>query len=132
MTMTTKKAQLLICDDAPAMRESLQLILEQDYALAFTTNGEEAVAYAKKNPVDLVILDIKMPRFNGIETLKMLRRMKPGIQVLVMTGYESSDVAAQAVKLGAADYLVKPFERRKVIEQVEGILKKSGKLKESV
>ncbi len=130
--MTTKKAQLLICDDAPAMRESLELILEQDYALAFTTNGEEAVAHAKKNPVDLVILDIKMPRLNGIETLKTLRRMKPGIQVLVMTGYESSDVAAQAVKLGAADYLVKPFERKKVIEQVEGILRKCGKLKESV
>ncbi len=129
--MTTKKAQLLICDDAPAMRESLQLILERDYALAFTTNGEEAVAYAQKNPVDLVILDIKMPRLNGIETLKTLRRMKPGIQVLVMTGYESSDVAAQAVKLGAADYLVKPFERKKAIEQVEGILKKSGKIKES-
>jgi len=130
--MTTKKAQLLICDDAPAMRESLELILEQDYALAFTTNGEEAVAHAKKNPVDLVILDIKMPRLNGIETLKTLRRMKPGIQVLVMTGYESSDVAAKAVKLGAADYLVKPFERKKVIEQVEGILRKCGKLKESV
>ena len=110
------------------MRESLQLILERDYALAFTTNGEEAVAYAQKNPVDLVILDIKMPRLNGIETLKTLRRMKPGIQVLVMTGYESSDVAAQAVKLGAADYLVKPFERKKAIEQVEGILKKSGKI----
>ena len=48
-----------------------------------------------------------------------------------MTGYESSDVAAQAIKLGAADYLVKPFERKKAIEQVEGILKKSGKIKES-
>ena len=119
-----KKASILICDDERGIRESLKLILEKDYALDYVTHGKEAVEYVKKHPPDLVIMDIKMPHMNGLDALRRIRRACPRVRILMITGYESSDVAAQAIQLGANDYLTKPFEREKVWEKVEALLKK--------
>ena len=117
-----KKARILICDDEAGVRESLKLILGNDHFLTFATNGQEAVDYIKKNDFDIAILDIKMPRLGGLDALPQIRRMKPKIRILMATGYESSDVAAQAIKLGADDYLVKSFYRRKVLTTIKTFL----------
>lgn len=117
-----KKRQILICDDEAGVRESLQMILGETHALDFVTNGEEALEYLKTHDPELLILDIKMPRLNGLETLKTVKTLKPRIRVLMITGYESSDVAAQAIRLGADNYLAKPFDREKVRTQVQTLL----------
>ena len=119
-----EKPLILICDNELGVRESLKLILEQDYALAFMENGEEAVHYVKAHDPDLMIMDVKMPKMSGLEALEEIKRLKPSIPVLMITGYESSDVAAQAVKLGAAAYVTKPFDRQKVLDHVRGLLKR--------
>lgn len=122
-----KKAFILICDDEGGIRESLKLILETDYDLDFVTHGKQAVEYLKKHEPDLIIMDVKMPQMNGLDALKQIRRIRRRVPILMITGYESSDVAAQAIRLGANDYLTKPFEREKVWSKVEALLKLSPK-----
>lgn len=108
------KIQVLVCDDEEGVRESLKLILSGDCNLSFSVNGEEAVEHVKRHDPDLVIMDIKMPKMNGLEALSQIKKLKPQIRVMIITGYESDDVAAQAIRLGADDYLTKPFNRETV------------------
>ena len=116
------KKSILICDDEEGIRESFKLILEKDYELSFATDGSEALNAVKKNPVDLVIMDIKMPRMDGIETIRKLKHTTPDIKVLVTSGYKSVETAQEAVAAGAVDYIVKPFERAEILCTVKKIL----------
>lgn len=119
--MATKK-RILVCDDEEGVRESLKLILEDDYDLFFATSGVEVIEKLKKEPADLVILDIKMPKINGIETLKELKKISPFTKVIMASGYKSVEAASEAVKAGASDYIVKPFESKEVLEKVKSII----------
>lgn len=116
------KPRILICDDEKGVRESLRLILDKDYELSFAANGQEALDHLQGHEADLAILDIKMPRLNGLEALKELRRLRPALRILMITGYESGDIASEAIQLGADDYLTKPFEREKVRQKVRALL----------
>jgi DNA-binding NtrC family response regulator len=112
------KKRILVCDDEEGIRESLNLILEKNYDVSFANNGEEAITHIKGNPTDLVILDIKMPRMDGLETLKQIKKAKPDAKIIIATGYKSVETASEAIKQGASDYIVKPFEVAKVLEAV--------------
>lgn len=116
------KRSILICDDEEGIRESLKLILEKDYDLSFAHDGNEAISMLKKNPVDMIIIDIKMPRMDGIETMKKLKHIKPDIKMLVSSGYKSVETAQEAVSAGAIDYIVKPFERSEMLKAVKKLL----------
>lgn len=112
---------ILICDDEEGIRESLKLILEKEYDLKFARSGDEALKITREKPSDIVILDIKMPRKDGLETLKELKKLNPASKVIIATGYKSADIAQEAIKLGASDYVVKPFNRddiRKVVQKL--------------
>jgi len=113
------KKSILICDDEEGIRESLKLILEKDYDLSFAVDGNEAINIIKKNPVDVVIMDIKMPRMDGIETMRKLKHIKPDARILVTSGYKSVETAQEAVAAGAADYIVKPFERSDIVKAIK-------------
>jgi len=121
-----EKTRILVCDDEAGVRDSIRLILGREYTLTFVTNGEEAVAYVKKHSPDLLIMDIKMPKMSGLEALAVIKRARPRLKVLMITGYESSDAAVQAINLGADDYLVKPFDRDKLRAQIRTLL--SGRI----
>lgn len=112
------KKRILICDDEIGVRESLKLILENDYELEFANNGNEALNFLKKNHVDLVIMDIKMPQKNGLETIKELYVQKPGTKIIMVTGYQSVETARETSKYGILDYITKPFETKDVKETV--------------
>ena len=116
------KKKILICDDEEGIRESLKLILEEHYDLILTKNGNEAINHLKNNNVDLLILDIKMPVINGFDTLREIRKLKPGLKVIIATGYKSVETAKEAQKLGATDYLVKPFNSVEVLQSIEKII----------
>lgn len=120
--LTMRKADILVCDDEAGVRESLKLILGKKYTLAYAANGEEAVNYIKVHNPALLIMDVKMPKMGGLEALRLIKRLKPKLPVLMATGYESSDVAVQAVHLGANDYLVKPYDREQVHAKVQALL----------
>ena len=114
--MTTP--EIVICDDEPGVREALKLILEREYTLTFVTNGEEALAALARRVPAMVILDVKMPKMDGLEALRRISQQHPGLKVLVISGYESADIAAQAIACGAADYLTNPFDRHTVLAKV--------------
>ena len=117
-----KKAHIFICEDDPGVRESLKLILADDYDLTFTFNGQEGLKTLKSLQPDLIIMDIKMPLMGGLDILPKVKRIKPRVPVLMITGYEASDVAAEATEKGASDYLTKPFDRFQIRSKVENLL----------
>jgi len=115
--MTTRKT-LLICDDELGVRESLKLILENDYNLDFAESGVAAIEKVRSTSFDGILLDIKMPVRNGLDTLEEIRTLAPDIKVIIVTGYQSVETAVKAVELGAIDYITKPFESAEVKEKV--------------
>lgn len=116
------RSHILICDDETGIRESLRLILDQDYLLTYASHGRDAVEYIRRHDPDLLIMDIKMPLLNGLDALREIKQIKPRQRVLIITGYESSDVAVEAIQAGATDYVTKPFERETVQEKVRNLL----------
>ncbi len=117
-----KRARILVCDDEEGIRESLDLILGKAYRLTFANDGEAAIAKAGKEQFDLALVDIKMPRVNGLEVLRWLRQHQPTLPVLMLTAYQSVEMAQEAIALGAADYLPKPFERVALLNAVQRAL----------
>jgi len=113
------RKKILICDDEEGIRESLKLILEKDYDLVFAQNGDEAIHSMRTMPIDITILDIKMPRKDGLETLKELMKINPKSRVIIATGYKSVDIAKEAINIGAIDYIVKPFDSKTIMKSIE-------------
>ena len=120
------KPRILIADDEEGIRESLNLILGEDYDLAFAKDGEETLAMLGAEPFELVLLDIKMPKLDGLQVLKRLKNNGAStIPIMVLTAYQSVELAKEAIKLGARDYLPKPFEREQIVNAVRGVLSQS-------
>ena len=115
------KHRILIADDEEGIRESLNLILGEEYDLTFAKNGEEALEQLRQGSFELALLDIKMPKLDGMEVLKRLNGHLT-IPVLMLTAYQSVEIAKEAIKLGAMDYLPKPFERAHLLSTIRGIL----------
>ena len=119
-----KKFKVLICDDEEGIRESLKLILADHYELIITENGQQCLATLKNaKDVGLVMIDIKMPKESGLDTLKKIKEAHPDLNVVVVTGYKSVETATEAVKLGACGYVVKPFKAAEILEAVKKCLK---------
>lgn len=116
------RTRILIADDEEGIRESLSLILSDDYELEFAKDGEETLAKLSNDHFALVLLDIKMPKLDGLEVLRRLKSANGSTPVLVLTAYQSVELAREAVRLGAMDYLPKPFEREQILNAVQGVL----------
>jgi len=106
----TGKPTLLIVDDEAGPRESLRIVFKDRYNCAVAACGREGIEFARSNRVDAAILDIKMPDISGVEVLRELKEIDPNIECVMLTGYETIETARAAVRLGAADYLNKPFD----------------------
>ena len=119
----TKKYKILVCDDEKSVRESFEFILRDRYELIFANDGPEALEHIKNHPIDLILLDIKMPKMDGIKVLKEVKKMNPAIKVIVVTGYSSIDTAHRAIKSGASDYIPKPFDKDYILKAIEKVLK---------
>jgi len=112
--------QILISDDDAGVRESLSLILGKDYELIFTKNGQECLEYLKEAKVpELILLDIKMPKISGLEILKQIKKLNPTQKVIIVTGYKTVETATEAIKAGALDYIVKPFQKQEILNKIK-------------
>lgn len=114
-----KKHHILVCDDEASVRESLKAYLEDDYHISFAKDGQEAIDTVKSNDCDLVIMDIKIPGIGGIEVIKQIKVLKPAQKIIVLTGYESMNIAEEVSKLGVNSYLVKPVGKDKLLKTVK-------------
>ncbi|MFA5038843.1 MAG: response regulator [Candidatus Omnitrophota bacterium] len=111
------KNRILICDDEEGVRESLRLILEKDYNLIFANSGEMCLEMLQcEKEINLVLIDIKMPKINGIEVMREIKKTYPGLPIIVVTGYKSSEIAQEATEAGACEYIVKPFDSKELIK----------------
>lgn len=102
--------QILVVDDDKSMREFLELILKRErYNVTCAKDGADAVLFLKENYFDLIITDLMMPAINGLEVLKKAKELYPDIKVIVITAFGTIETAVEAMKLGAYDYITKPF-----------------------
>jgi len=108
---TQKSAHILIVDDDSNHLKILQTIVRSwGYQVSVADDGSVAVENVKERPFDLVLMDVRMTRMNGIEALRHIKQYNPAIPILIMTAYSSVDSAVEALKAGAYDYLIKPLD----------------------
>lgn len=123
MDPSAKKHTVLICDDEEGIRESFRLILSDFYNLEFAYNGMDALEKLKKMKPHAMFLDIKMPKLQGLETLKNIKKSNPALPVIVVSGYQSVEIAQEAIKNGASNYIPKPFESKQILKAVEEVIR---------
>jgi two-component system response regulator PilR (NtrC family) len=116
--------RILVVDDERSMRELLAIVLRREgYEVLLAENGRDAVAALEREPVDLLISDIKMPDLSGVEVLRAAKRVDQDILGIMITAFASTETAVEAMRLGACDYLSKPFDidllKMKVREKIE-------------
>ena len=105
-----RRGTLLIVDDEEGPRMSLRVIFKDQYDLLMAEDGPTAIELAQKNEIDVAVLDIRMAGMSGIEVLERLRFVKPEIEAIMITAYETTDTIRQALRLRACDYINKPFD----------------------
>lgn len=102
---------ILIVDDDPQLRQSFEKLLrEEGHSVLKAPNGEAALALVRQNPPELVVMDIRMPGMSGLETFQAMHAMEPKLPVIIMTAFGTTETAIEATKMGAYDYILKPFE----------------------
>src|SRR5437016_6477726 len=106
-------AKILLVDDEPGMLRYIRTLLEvDDYKVETASTGEEALERVQKGlQPDLVLLDLLMPGIDGLQTLEQLRQLKPGVKVVMLSCVSDTRKVVQAMRLGAQDYLTKPFQK---------------------
>ncbi|MCG7852020.1 MAG: response regulator, partial [Methanosarcinaceae archaeon] len=134
-----EKARILIVDDNLSTCRSLSLIFQKKgYEVKTVTTGKEALEVMKKNPFNIVLLDLKLPDTNGIELISPIKEMLPECTVIMITGYASLETSIQAMNVGADFYLTKPLNidevlfRLKVVEEKQDFLKEKKKSEEEL
>ncbi len=137
--MSTKKTRdkncnrklVLIVDDEPDMLSMLRLVLEKkcDCTVLTAPSGTLALSQLQDNRPDVIVSDIKMPDLDGLELLKKIRAQDSTISVIIMTGYGTIDMAVQALKDGAYDFLQKPFDKDDIVRVVKNCLERTTLLR---
>ncbi len=115
---------VLVVDDDPGIRESFRLILEDDYDVVAVPDGREALETLRSYQVDLVLLDIRLPDLDGIEVLERIKALDEHVEVILVTAVQTVRTAVAAMKLGAFDYVTKPFEEEEFLSLVRRALEK--------
>ncbi len=120
--MKNRKANILVIEDEKSMREVLRILLEEErYGVTSVTNGLEGIEALKKELFDLIITDIKMPKADGFEVLRMAKEISPDSMVIMITAFGTTEAAIDAMKQGAYDYINKPFK----IDEIRLIVNKA-------
>jgi two-component system response regulator PilR (NtrC family) len=127
------KDKILVADDEQSMREFLEIMFKKEgYHVSLAPNGEEVLKLAEKEIFDLVLLDIRMPRLDGISVLKKLKAISPETIVIMITAYASADTAIKAMKEGAYDYITKPFKVEEIKLIIKNALEKKNLQQENI
>src|SRR5215467_3597752 len=126
-------SRLLLIDDEADLRYSFQRILDSpEIELTTAASGEEGLRLIPKLKPDLVIMDIRLAGITGLETLRRIRQIDPKLLVILMTAYGTTQTAIEAMKLGAYDYLLKPFDVVKLKEIITNALKAANDMRQVV
>ncbi len=119
--------KVLVVDDDPQVCKTVSMILtEHNYHVQSYSQPRQALQAVRKSPFDIALIDIKMPDLNGLELVEKIRSEDPRVAPIVMTAYPDVQTAAETMRLGARDYLTKPFREEQLLISVERIAQELG------
>ena len=125
-----KKATILVVDDEHGVRQSFDMVLSDDYEVLLAATGKEAIDIFNKNSIDLILLDIRLPDIDGLDLLVKLKETDPNNEVIMVTAVREIQSAVRAIKAGAYEYIIKPFEVDEVLTIINRALEKRHLVKE--
>lgn len=125
------KSHILVVDDEPVARQSLTDILRlEGYTVNSVPNGQAAVEYVRTHPVELIVVDLRMPGMDGLEVVQVVNQISPETEVILLTAFGSTESAIQALRLRIHDYLLKPAPPAQVVNSVKkGLARREQRLK---
>ncbi len=124
------RPQLLVVDDENGPRQALRMLLKEDYEVYLASNVPDALDILREQTIELVITDVRMPKFTGVDLLRDCKEINPDIQVIIFTGYGQLETAMKAVEYGAFAYMEKPFENSVMVNMVKSAQGKYRREKE--
>lgn len=126
-------SKIMLVDDEKDFVEMLSLRLkENEENVIAAYNGQECLDILEKTPVDVIILDVKMPGMDGIETLKQIKKRHPLVEVILLTGHGTIQSAVEGMKLGAFDFLLKPADFKELTEKLNNAKKRKKEQMERI
>jgi NarL family two-component system response regulator LiaR len=135
MVADDKKIKVIIADDHAVVREGTRKILDQEddiHVLAEASNGEEAVQMAEELHPDVILMDISMPKMDGIEATKLIKEKNPNIAILILTAYDDDQFIFSLLEAGAAGYLLKNIHHHELVEAIRAVYSGESVLHPSV
>src|SRR5205814_7474484 len=124
-TVMTSKAErpllLVVDDEIPVLKVVERLAARIGFEVVACASGADAMRTLLRRPADLAMVDLRMPDVNGLDLLRQIRSAVPGCEVILMTAYAAVDSAVEAIKLGAREYLTKPFDFERLRQVLESI-----------
>jgi len=125
------KSNILVVDDEPVARQSLSEILRlEGYAVNAVPNGQAAVEYVRTHPIELIVVDLRMPGMDGQEVIQVVNQISPETEVILLTAFGTTESAIQALRLRVHDYLLKPAPPSQVVNSVKkGLARREARLK---
>ncbi len=124
---------VLLVDDEPEFLETLvKRLTKRGLNISTAKNGEEALAVIRGKEIDVVVLDVRMPGIDGIQTLREINKLNPLMEVIMLTGHASIEVAIEGMELGAFDYLMKPADIDELFYKLQDAFKKRNLQQEKI
>lgn len=112
--------KVLIVDDEERFRATMHKLLSvRGLEVAEAGSGKEALEVLTENPYDVAVVDVRMPEMSGVDLLAEMKKIDPQIEVIILTGYASVDTAKAILKLGAYDYMLKPYSVEELMEKID-------------
>jgi DNA-binding NtrC family response regulator len=115
---------LLVDDEVEFLDVLMKRLKKRKLKLVAANSGEEALRLVRENPVDVAVLDVKMPGMDGITVLREIKKINPSIEVIMLTGHANVEVALEGMELGAFDYLMKPVDIDELMYKLQDAYKK--------
>lgn len=115
---------LLVDDESEFLETLVKRLTKRKLSVIGVTSGEEAIRVLKDTPIDIVVLDVKMPGMGGLETLREIKKGNPLVEVIMLTGHANMEVAIEGMELGAFDYLMKPMDIDELLYKLQDAYRK--------
>ncbi|MCF8051763.1 MAG: response regulator [Desulfobacterales bacterium] len=123
---------LLVDDETDFLETLVKRLAKRNLDVAGVESGESALAALEATPVDVVVLDVRLPGIDGVETLRRIKQTSPLIEVILLTGHANMEVAVEGMELGAFDYLIKPVDIDDLLYKMQDAYKKKAIQEEKI
>ena len=117
---------LLVDDEKDFLEVLTKRLRKRKLRLVAANSGAEAIRAVQDTPIDVVVLDMRMPQMDGLQTLREIKRINPGVEVIMLTGHANVETAVEGMELGAFDYLIKPVDIDELLYKLQDAFKKKA------